>query len=213
MSEHLEEEIQKLIGLARKEGADAKVIDPADVVVAEWVRYKCAFGCKGYGKHFSCPPYVPSPEETRRLLREYRTGVLLRFLGIPGLKEIEPDSIPEDFHPMYKDLILWVHGTVVKLEKTAFYDGYYKAIGFGAYPCIYCEHCVAEESVGPVDQSMKRLCRHMEKVRPSMEAVGMDAFATAKKAGWDLSVIPCKDMEYGKIMHTKIVTIALVLIE
>ena len=50
------------------------------------------------------------------------------------MKGIDPDRIPEDFHPMYKDLILWVHDTLYKLEKTAFYDGFYKAIGFGAYP-------------------------------------------------------------------------------
>jgi hypothetical protein len=46
-----------------------------------------------------------------------------------------------------------------------------------------------------------------------MEAAGMDVFATAKKAGWDLSTIPCRDMEYGKIIHSNIVSIGLVLIE
>jgi hypothetical protein len=29
-----------------------------------------------------------------------------------------------------------VNGTVHALEKVAFFDGYYKAFGFGAYPCI-----------------------------------------------------------------------------
>ena len=119
------------------------------------------------------------------MLSEYHVGLLLRFEGVPGMKHIDPDKIPKDFHPMYKDLILWVHDTLYKLEKTAFYAGFYKAFGFGAYPCIYCEHCVAEESSGPVDRSMKRLCRHMDKVRPSMEAAGMDVFATARKVGWD----------------------------
>ncbi|HXZ24010.1 MAG TPA: DUF2284 domain-containing protein [Methanomassiliicoccales archaeon] len=209
----LRDEIAKLVGMAKDAGADAKEVRASDIAVGDWVRYKCAFGCKGYGKHLSCPPYVPSPDETRRMLKEYRTGILLRFLGVPGMKTIEPDKIPEDFHPMYKDLILWVHETTWKLEKTAFYDGFYKAVGFGAYPCIYCEHCVAEESVGPVDASMKRLCRHMDKVRPSMEAVGMDVFATARKAGWEISTIPCKDLEYGKIVHANLSTFALVLLD
>ncbi len=209
----LHDEITKLTRMAKEAGADAKEIRAADVAVGDWVRFKCAFGCKGYGKHLSCPPYVPSPDETRRMLKEYRTGLLLRFLGVPGMKTIEPEKIPEDFHPMYKDLILWVHETTWKLEKTAFYDGFYKAVGFGAYPCIFCEHCVAEESSGPVDVSMKRLCRHMDKVRPSMEAVGMDVFATARKAGWEISTIPCKDLEYGKIVHADLSTFALVLID
>jgi len=61
--------------------------------------------------------------------------------------------------------------------------------------------------------SMKRLCRHMDKVRPSMEAAGMDVFATVEKVGWKLSVVPCKNMEYGKIMHTNIASFGLVLID
>lgn len=209
----LQDEVAKLIALAKENRAEARQIDAEEVVVADWVGFKCGWGCKGYGKHLSCPPYAPSPEETRRMLKDYRTALLLRFEGVPDMRNVDPEQIPEDFHPMYKKLILWVHDTLYKLEKTAFYDGYYKAFGFGAYPCIYCEHCVAEESSGPVDRSMKRLCRHMDKVRPSMESAGMDVFATARKAGWDISTIPCKDMEYGKIVHANIVSFALVLID
>ena len=72
---------------------------------------------------------------------------------------------------------------------------------------------MAEESSGLVDRSMKRKCRHMDKVRPSMEAAGMDVFATARKAGWDIETIPCKDLEYGKIVHANIVSYALLLID
>jgi hypothetical protein len=46
-----------------------------------------------------------------------------------------------------------------------------------------------------------------------MESAGMDVFATAKKVGWDISTIPCKDMEYGKIVHANIVSYGLVLID
>jgi hypothetical protein len=57
------------------------------------------------------------------------------------------------------------------------------------------------------------MCRHMDKVRPSMEAAGIDVFATAKNVGWTLETIPCRDMEYGKITHSDIHSIGLVLIE
>jgi len=207
------DEGQKLIRLAEEKGATAVKIAPDQIVISEWVRFKCRFGCKGYAKHLSCPPYTPTPEETRRMVSEYSTALLLRFEGFPGRKTLSPEDIPEDFHPFYRDLIVWVHDTVCLLEKTAFYDGYYKAFGFGAYPCIYCEHCVAEEQKGTVDESTRRLCRHMDRVRPSMEAAGMDVFATAKNVGWDLSTIPCKNMEYGKIMHGNIISIGLVLID
>jgi predicted metal-binding protein len=155
------------------------------------------------------------PDETRRMADEYSTGLLLRFDGVPGRGTFGPEDIPDDFHDWFRDLILWVNGTMHILEKTAFYDGYYKAFGFGGYPCIYCEHqhCVAEEATGVVDESMRRMCRHMDKVRPSMEAAGIDVFATAKNVGWNLETIPCRDMEYGKITHSDIHSIGLVLIE
>jgi len=211
----LEEELRKLALLAAEKGAIARGIRSSDVVVADWVRFKCRFGCKGFGKHMGCPPYGPTVDETRRMVREYQTGLLVRFDGVPGHADLKPEDIPPDFHPFFAELIRWVNGTIHIIEKTAFYDGFYKAFGFGAYPCIYCEHqhCVAEEQTGVVDESIRRLCRHMDLVRPTMEGAGMDVFATAKKAGWDIQTIPCKDLEYGKIEHGNIVSIGLVLIE
>ncbi|MFY9194559.1 MAG: DUF2284 domain-containing protein, partial [Methanoculleus sp.] len=70
----LQKEIDKLSSLARERGAEVRQISASDVVTAEWVRFKCRFGCKGYAKHLSCPPYAPTPAETRRLLAEYSTG-------------------------------------------------------------------------------------------------------------------------------------------
>ena len=70
MRSGLEGEIEKLSALARERGVEARRIAAHDVIVAEWVRFKCRFGCKGYGKHMSCPPYAPPPAETGRLLSE-----------------------------------------------------------------------------------------------------------------------------------------------
>ena len=53
----------------------------------------------------------------------------------------------------------------------------------------------------------------MDLVRPSMEAAGIDVFATARNVGWELKPIPCKNMEYGKIVHSRIHSVGLVLIE
>ena len=143
-------EIEKLTEIACGKGVEVQIITPEKIVISQWVRFKCRYGCKGYGKHFGCPPYAPSPDETRRMVDEYSTGLLLRFDGVPGRGTFGPEDIPDDFHDWFRDLILWVNGTVHMLEKTAFYDGFYKAFGFGGYPCIYCEHqhCVAEEATG-----------------------------------------------------------------
>ncbi|MCG7843964.1 MAG: DUF2284 domain-containing protein [Methanomassiliicoccales archaeon] len=209
----INQEMAKLSDIAEKQGALAATLSAHDVIVSDWVRFKCRYGCKGYAKHLSCPPYAPTPEETRRMLAEYDHALLLRFDGVPGRQGARPEDVPEDFHPWYKELILWVNRTMHLLEKTAFYDGYYKAFAFGAYPCIYCDHCVAEETDGTVDESVRRKCRHMDLVRPSMEAASVDVFATVRKVGWTLRTIPCRNMEYGKIAHFDLSSVGLVLLE
>ena len=208
-----DDEIRLLTELAREVEAHAAPISGREVVVADWVRFKCRYGCKGYARHLSCPPYAPSPAETRAMLAEYETGLLLRFDGVPGRPSFRPDEIPDDFHMFFRDLILWVNTTVHRIEKTAFYDGFYKAFGFGGYPCAFCEECVAEERVGPVDESLRRCCREMDRVRPSMEAAGMDVFATARKVGWELTTIPVRNLEYGRILRPDITSIGLVLLQ
>jgi len=213
MGEGLKAEIEKLTRLAERRGAVASPIRASDVVVADWVRFKCRYGCKGYGKHLSCPPYAPTPEETRRMVASYETGLLLRFDGDPAHPVLGPDDIPDDFHSFFRDLIVWVNGTVHALEKIAFFDGYYKAFGFGAYPCIFCETCIPEEIEGPLNETTKRFCRHADVMRPSMEAAGMDVFATARNAGWSLSTIPSENLGYGKILHGNIRSVGLILIE
>ena len=52
---------------ARKLGAvDTKVIDPASVITAAWVKLKCQFGCSEYGGSLCCPPNTPTAEEMRK---------------------------------------------------------------------------------------------------------------------------------------------------
>lgn len=98
---------------------EAKVISPQQVFTAEWVRRKCQYGCDGYGEHLTCPPYSPTPQETRRLLDEYTT-VLLIHCPSRGVE------------------VLKIIGT---LEREAFLSGYYKAFGLSAGPCTLCDRC------------------------------------------------------------------------
>lgn len=202
-----------LADIAEKNKVTIHEVRPKDVVVSEWVRWKCQYGCKGYARHLSCPPYVPGPEQTRKLLSEYHKAYLIRFAGLPGMKDADLGSLPKNWHHFLKGLILWIHETIYEMEQHAFYQEYYKALGFAAYPCIFCDDCVAEQMQGTVDLSVKRLCPHGEKVRPSMEAAGIDVFATVRKAGLPVSVVPCKNNEYGMIMTTDINSYGLLLIE
>jgi len=132
----------------------AKVISPSAVHTGNWVRWKCQFGCDGSGSSLVCPPHTSTPEQTRRMLDEYRRAVLFES-PLRQAKKI-----------------------AVELERELFLAGYYKAFGLGAGPCRLCATCSFQEG-----------CRHSELARPSMEAVGIDVYATARGAGFTINVV------------------------
>ncbi len=143
------------IGSAIAAGAAAaKIIDPKTVETAQWVRWKCQFGCDGFNSSLMCPPHSPTPDQTRRNLDEYKMAVL--FEAGRG----EPKEI------------------AVKLERQFFLDGYYRAFGIGAGPCMLCSKCAFAEG-----------CRHADNARPSLEACGIDVFATVRKHGFTINVV------------------------
>jgi predicted metal-binding protein len=110
---------EKYIRSAKKLGAqEARIISPGTIVVAEWVRMKCKFGCGGYGRSLTCPPHSPTPEETRRALTFYKSAILVHG-------------------GEYSDM----HALIPALEREIFLDGYFKAFGMGAGPCDLCASC------------------------------------------------------------------------
>lgn len=109
-----EELRQKALELGAK---SAKVISIDTVVTAPWTRLRCQYGCVGYGRRLSCPPYSPTPEQTQAVLDCYSTGILM---------EGE----------------LWkVNFILVALEREVFLSGYYKAWSMGEGPCHECDAC------------------------------------------------------------------------
>lgn len=188
MAEHLrsckaelERDLERLRELALKLGAsEAKPIPAHAVVVRNWVRWKCRFGCSEYGKRLTCPPYSPTPEETERVLSEYGICLLVRF-G-PCREAGYEDGVN-------------VHEAMFQLEREAFLAGYYAAFSLACGPCPYCDECNVKEGA----------CRHPERARPSMEACGIDVYATARNAGYELSVITSYDQRptfFGLLLLT-----------
>jgi len=113
--------LSRFCDLAVQLGAvDAKVIRADQIVVKDWVRWKCRFGCDIYGKSLMCPPYTPTPEETRALLKEYEYALLFRS---------EP-STPKTL--------------AAELERRIFMEGYYAALAFTSGSCKLCEECNVE---------------------------------------------------------------------
>jgi predicted metal-binding protein len=168
--------------------ADFKLISTEIIVVADWVRWKCQYGCRAYGKHLSCPPYTPSVEETRRLIQCYERALVTRFEAIPNYT-----VPPKRIHHYLWDAIRTMHDTMFELERYAFLSGYYKAFAMVALPCTYCEDCLPEREGFELDQVAKRFCEHQDKVRPAMEACGIDVITTVRDAGYELEVLTSMD--------------------
>ncbi len=144
-----------LIKLALKMGAlEAKLIDAKSIVVRDWVRLKCQFGCGGYAKVLTCPPFTPTADQTRQILSGYSKAI---FLHLP-------------------DQSIASHDLMAKLERRIFLSGYYSAFGLHAGPCERCKEC-----------NLKR-CVHPRLARPTMEACGIDVYATARKNGFSIEV-------------------------
>ncbi|OGF67162.1 MAG: hypothetical protein A2Y62_08955 [Candidatus Fischerbacteria bacterium RBG_13_37_8] len=146
----------------------AKIIDPATVVVENWVRLKCQYGCGGYGKYYSCPPYAPTPDYTRKMLGEYSKGLFLQIENIQPHEE--------------RKIALRLKRMVADIEREIFLDGYYKAFGMTSGPCKFCRTCDTAE-----------LCKFPELARPSMEACGIDVYQTAHNNGLKLEIVKTED--------------------
>ena len=174
-----EDIVQKLQMLASAKGATStKVIPASEVIVGDWVRQKCEFGCRGYARYFTCRPYTPSPEETRKRLQEYSHALLVEFTE---LKEKEEQ--------------LDVHKLMFQLEREAFLSGLYKAFAYVSGPCRLCDICQAGELRHGQLES-KKGCKNPKMARPSMEGCGIDVFATGRKAGYEIDVVKEKDECY-----------------
>ncbi|MCD1295593.1 hypothetical protein CUJ83_11345 [Methanocella sp. CWC-04] len=191
----LEEELREM---ALDSGATAFVpLEPWKIVTAHWVRLKCQFGCKNYGTRLSCPPYSPSPEETRKVLDEYSKAYIVRYDGF-----LDFDTYPpKDIDRAMTELSLHVCDTIFRMERHAFLSGYYKAFSYGAHRCRRCDVCVINEG--------SRTCRFPKETRPSLESAGIDVFKTAENAGLMTKVVEDKNIDQKE----KLPTFTLLLVE
>ena len=116
MKEDLEEHLRVR---ARDLGAsDARIISTETIIVAEWVRWKCQYGCRIYGTCLTCPPFSPTPQQTRLSLQGYS-----KALWVHGNKSFV------------------IRYAISQLERESFLAGYPKVFGMGAGPCRLCESC------------------------------------------------------------------------
>jgi len=108
--EEMEDNMKQLLKRSLELGAEkAKIIDTSTVVVEEWVRWKCLYGCAFHGKDACHPPSAPDAESTRKVMKEYSKAILMNSTKGKALTE-----------------------TAVRLEGEAYNMGYYKAFAMTA---------------------------------------------------------------------------------
>lgn len=183
------EKFNFLIEKARElEAIDTKIIPTEKVFVEKRVVLKCR-GCIGYGKKLTCPPYVPTVDEFREILKEYKYALLVKFRS-PAVADEEIAKAPyktwldpaeseetrakaakfwTDYFDYSKKMLL----SMLELEKAAFNEGYTFSVAFVNGSCRLCEKCNVE----------KGICLHSNMARIPEHAVGINMKKTASEAG------------------------------
>jgi predicted metal-binding protein len=118
-----------------------------------------------YGKSYCCPPDTPTPDQMRQVLGSYQRAILFHFQSA----RISGHSRKKSF----SDFI----SALVDLEGEMFRDGYYKVLVLLAGPCGLCEQCA---------RTRGEPCALRSRARPSMEACGIDVYATARGNGFHI---------------------------
>ena len=157
--------ILEIYPIGKKHGIEEIIlIGTKDIAVAEWVRLKCKYGCKNYGKSWCCPPETPAPEQTKALINEYDKALLL-------CGSIRNTHFYKDNHQKRrKQVYLWK--ATVAVERKLFLSGYYKAFAMVSESCALCKECLyPKECKFPTDR------------RPSIESLSIDVFQTLKNIG------------------------------
>jgi len=165
-----------LTDLFAKHGfADYRWLDPKDIVVAQWVRMKCVYGCVEYGKTSTCPPFAPSDEECDRFFHEYKLAAVFHF-------EKKVDR-PEDRHAWSRKINL----ALLKLEEDVFKAGYVKAFLLFMDSCNVCLECAGSRTG----------CKELKLARPTPDGFAMDVYTTVRRIGYPIEVLS----DYSQTMN------------
>ena len=158
---------QPLDAIFKKKGyTDYKWIDPKKIIVAQWVRMKCEFGCGEYGRCAACPPNTPSVAECAQFFSEYSDALILHFEGIMDK--------PEDRHAWSAK----INAKLLKLEREVFLAGYERAFLLFMRSCCFCKECTGD----------RQTCKKPRMARPAPEAMAVDVYSTVRQYGFPINV-------------------------
>ena len=156
--------------------ADYKWINPKDIVVAQWVRVKCTFGCSDYGLG-TCPPNTPTVSECEKFFKEYESGVIIKLT-----KFADKNAYPSEWSREMTNKLL-------ETEKAVFLLGHQKAFLLNQTCCTLCKDCPGNRFD----------CKDKENSRPSPESFAVDVYQTIRNIRMDINVISENPSEINRV--------------
>lgn len=145
---------------------DYKWINPKEIVVAYWVRVKCAFGCSDYGLG-TCPPNTPSVDECDKFFKEYESGIIIRLN-----KFADKNSYPSEWSNEITNKLL-------SIEREIFLSGHHKVFLLNQTCCSLCKDCSGN----------RKDCKDKKNSRPSPESFAVDVYQTVRNVGLEINVV------------------------
>lgn len=195
---------RKLEARAKELGAiSASTIPAREVVIEKRTVLKCIFGCDGWGSRV-CPPYIPTVDEFRKMLKEYVSVLLVEWPSKNLMsRETSENFIKYQFSPPPSPKIRDDHKAAIRaiirdrkeviqpgslaLEKEAWKMGYNMALAMFPGKCMWC----ASPDLSRVDcASAGGDCRHQTMRRPCMMGVGIRLDKTLARLGLGLPRYP-----------------------
>jgi len=156
---------ERIFALCQRHGIQGiHFIKTSQIVVAQWVRLKCRYGCDHYNTNWCCPPATVTVKEAREILREYRSALLLSG-------EVDHPHFYQNNSKKRRRQVQFWKGTVA-IERELFLLGYHKAFGLTSESCALCKKCAYPEN-----------CLFPKEKRPSMESFSIDIFQTLRHIG------------------------------
>jgi predicted metal-binding protein len=154
---------EDLVKKALEMGLKAYLLNAKDIPIENRIALKCAYGCKSYGKRLSCPPYVMSIDEFKKVISEYSSALLLvderDTSEISDILQFWAEFRKESFHKM------------LELEHEAFREGFTFAHLLRPGACNECDVCNLKSCINP------------ESRRFAPEAVGINLTKTMENSG------------------------------
>jgi predicted metal-binding protein len=166
---HIKENGVSIEDYSRELGIDVCIeINPEALIPEERIRAYCEENkCGNYGRNYSCPPHAGELDDFREKLKEFKRGYLLQYSEEmdtrKDLKKLLRSK--DDFHEM-----------VLKLEEYLRKQGINKVWGLIGGNCGLCRRCKILKG---------KPCKHPDKARVSLEAIGIDVVGLLEKLGLD----------------------------